>query len=165
MYRIPQENDQATYPLHFSPGGVMRYWCSFCMVALAWTLFSGGAGADTLDPQTIPKLLKALDGKDRKARLEAMRALGRFGSAAKEAVGPLAAIMRNDTDAAVAAQAAVSLAQIGLPAVPVLQEARLGADPLPVRIRAATALGVIGPDAKDAVKSLVTTLNDPSDQL
>jgi HEAT repeat protein len=97
--------------------------------------------------------------KDNPARVNALAALGRIGSGAKEAVPALADLVKGKDATAVRCQAAIALGQIGPDAkgaVPALAAAV--AEPAsqsgPLRFHAVEALGKIGPGAKDAVEAL-----------
>lgn len=106
----------------------------------------------------MPKLLKGLESPLKANRLKAMQALGDQGTAARDAIPALAKHLRHK-DKDLAGQAARSLAQVGPAAVPELLKALQ--DPAPeVRPRALWALGVLGPEAGQAVGPVGAFLKD-----
>jgi HEAT repeat protein len=109
------------------------------------------------DPQ-VARLLKQLYSAVKTERVAAMKALGNRGTAGKDAVPVLIErLCRYPADEA--DLAARVLAQIGAPSVPELVKAL--DDPSPaVHKRALWALGVIGPDAREAVQPVSNFLTD-----
>jgi HEAT repeat protein len=106
----------------------------------------------------VARLLKQLYSAVKTERVAAMKALGNRGTAGKDAVLILIdRLCRYPADEA--DLAARVLAQIGAPSVPELVKAL--DDPSPaVRKRALWALGVIGPDAREAIQAISDILTD-----
>lgn len=107
-------------------------------------------------PDAVPALVKAFP------RVEAIRAVGRYGEKAAEAVPPLVGLLKHES-AVVRWNAARSLGKLqltGKPAIPNLVAAMTDPDK-DVREHAAEALGDIGPAAAEAVPALVKVLDDP----
>jgi HEAT repeat protein len=118
-----------------------------------------------LDAKT-ERLLKSLDAPSKAERLAAMKELGNLGTPGRVAIPILIdRLRRTDKEHAdQAEQAARSLAQIGPPAVPEL--IRTLDDPSPaVRGRALWALGIMGPDAKEALGQASQFLQDSDPQM
>jgi len=105
--------------------------------------------ADDRQAERLQKLIAALDDSDRNAVLAAMKKLGTYGAAAKEAVPALGRRFRQ-TDKEIGGQAARTLAQIGQAAVPEVTAA-LQEGPPAIRARALLTLGTIGHEAGAAV--------------
>ncbi|HVS34845.1 MAG TPA: HEAT repeat domain-containing protein, partial [Gemmataceae bacterium] len=121
-----------------------------------WIVGDGPAGADD-----VPALVKALDGKDAPARIEAAEVLGMMGKTAAHAEPALLPLFR-DADPLVCVAAAKAAADIdpkNEAAIPLLVEA-LKADAAKVRRRAAESLGDLGPGARPAVAALVQAVKD-----
>jgi HEAT repeat protein len=111
--------------------------------------------------KTLLQWLKQLDAKDAKVRVQACQALGDFGRAGKDAVGPLAKLLK-DEKGDVRYAAADALRRIGPPAkdaVPALAKLLEDDDPS-LRAIAARALGGIGPLAKDTAQGLLKAVGD-----
>ena len=115
-------------------------------------------------PEGVKGLLWWLASARKDVRLKGAHYLGRFGTAAKSAVGTLDYTMRVDPDSAVANEAASALARIGKASAPYLAAA-LSNERATVRFRAAAALAVIGPEARAAVPELLKALRDDSRQV
>jgi HEAT repeat protein len=100
----------------------------------------------------LARLLKSLDAASKAERLAAMKELGNLGVAGKGAVSILLERLRwlDKDHVDQGEQATRTLAQIGRPAVAGLIEAVKDPEPL-VRARALWALGMIGPDALEAL--------------
>jgi len=64
------------------------------------------------DPAVVPALREALKDKDADVRCEAILALAKCGSGAKEAIEPLKAIGREDRDTKVRSYAAKALEKL-----------------------------------------------------
>jgi len=121
------------------------------MCGLAWA-------AESEQPRSAAtELAKALRDEDPNVRLDAAKALGRLGAAAREAVPALAQALQDD-DARVREEAAGTLARVGsphaVPAIPALIAILSDENPR-VRGMAALALGTMGAAAKEAVPALV----------
>jgi HEAT repeat protein len=108
----------------------------------------------------VPALIDALNDPDEVVRRNAPQALGEIGPYAKAAVP---ALIRGFKDKNVRTYADSALGKIGRSAVPALIEALKDEDPI-IRNNSATALGHIGPDAKDAVPALIRLFNDEQEQ-
>jgi HEAT repeat protein len=109
------------------------------------------------DPE-VARLLKQLFSAVKTERVAAMKALGNRGTAGKDAVPILVErLCRYAADEA--DLAARALAQIGASSVPELVKALADASPA-VRKRGLWALGVIGPDAREAVQPVSDFLTD-----
>lgn len=107
-------------------------------------------------PDAVPALVKAFP------RIEAIRAVARYGAKAADAVPALVGLLKHP-DPAVRWNAARALGKLEItakPAVPDLVAAMSDPD-AEVREHAAEALGDIGPPAADAVPALVKVLADP----
>jgi HEAT repeat protein len=127
----------------------------------------------------IPKAIDALidlthnGGCDHRGM--AADVLGDLGPAAAKAVPALVALLSDDENYGLGGdfhgngatwyfpgdRAALALAKIGAPGVPVLARALKKSDPLSRR-HAAEALGLIGPAARQAAPDLIAALNDPN---
>ena len=122
----------------------------FLLLSGLGLLFLGlGNNAKPADPD-MEELLKGLESPIKVKRLQAMKGLGMKGTAAKEAVAPLIDHMRRHKDQDLANQAAQALAQIGSPAVGELIKA-LEDPSAAVQIRALSALGILGPEARQGI--------------
>jgi HEAT repeat protein len=119
----------------------------------------GGGPAEL--PEGAAPLLWRLASAKRVERLQGAALLGRYGTAAKAAAPTLDYTMRADPDAAVANEAAASLARIGPAGVPYLTAALRHGSPT-VRQRAASALAAVGPEARAATAELLRALKDDS---
>jgi HEAT repeat protein len=107
-------------------------------------------------PEAVSALIKAFP------RVEAIRAVCRYGEKAAEAVPPLVGLLKN-SDPPVrwnAARALGKLQETAKSAIPDLVAA-MGDPDKDVREHAAEALGDIGPAAADSVPALVKVLADP----
>lgn len=101
--------------------------------------------------------------KDRDAfvRRFAAQSLGLIGpQAAKDAVPALSKAIKTDTHKEVIQASIEALGHMGSAAVPALRDAVKSSE-LTVQFQAAKALGQIGPDAKDAVKTLIDVFKNP----
>lgn len=154
------------------------------------TIALGNAG-----PDALPLLQSAVKSKDDEVRGDALWALGIMGSpahpaldAVRECLKDKSAPVRNtavfavrriaaepeavaaiapllaDRDPEVRESASQTLARFGEPAVSELR-AMLKVDALDVRKMAVTTIGLIGPEATDAVPDLVALLRDPQGEL
>jgi HEAT repeat protein len=113
----------------------------------------------------IEPLCQALDS--RQSRGEAALILGRLGSKAKSAVGPLTAAL-DDSSPDVRGEVLFALAEMGpdaKSAVPGIAKLLKEDSHESVRHSAAYTLGKIGPDAKAATAALLDTLDDDSESL
>src|SRR5205823_1156621 len=109
--------------------------------------------------ERVASLLKHLEDKRKPPRLEALRELGKLGTAGKDAVPLVGAFLRNTDAPEEVAQAAATLAQLGAGAVPELIRALTDARVEQAR-QAAMALARMGPAAKKAVPDLIAGLRD-----
>lgn len=116
------------------------------------------------DKELLAPHLESLNAKKKDTRLAAIKKIGAQGLAARAAAADLGKRMRDDPDAQVGGQAARALAQIGPAGVSELIEG-VRHKKIAVRNRALWALGLIGPDAKEAVGALAEALNDPAPDL
>jgi HEAT repeat protein len=108
---------------------------------------------------TVPRLVRCARSTHEPLRWSATTALGAIGSPL--ALSPLVDLLLFDESAEVRHAAAVSLSQLGPPAVPTLVQ--LLEDPEPeVRARAADALRRVGRKAASADRPLQTVLDDSS---
>jgi HEAT repeat protein len=106
----------------------------------------------------VARLLKQLHSAVKTERVAAMKALGNRGTAGKDAVPILIErLCRYPADEA--DLAARVLAQVGAPSVPELVKVLDDTSPA-ARKRALWALGVIGPDAREAVQPVSNFLTD-----
>jgi HEAT repeat protein len=112
--------------------------------------------------EAVPDLTLILEGKGKTASgpwlLQAARVLGKVGPSARTAVPALTACLK-DRHIELARQACLVLGGLGkdaAPAVPALIDILKNREP--ARDAAANALGMIGPAAKQAVPTLVATL-------
>jgi HEAT repeat protein len=141
------------------------------------SLSAEGKGKDTstgkwpteIAGKDLDKWIGEIKDADPAIRHAAVRTVVQFGPAAQKALLPLAArlLLRNETDAAVRADAAIAIRvllqpekKVSDPVINALAEA-LGDSQRTVRREAATALAQIGPEAKGAISKLVSTLQDP----
>lgn len=105
----------------------------------------------------------ALADAGQRARVENLvYAVGRIGDGSRAAVPLLLSVLYDGSDSLRAA-AAVALAGVGKSAARPLGVA-VRSGPMPVRLEAAHALRLLGPDGKDAVKDLVKAL-ESTDEL
>jgi HEAT repeat protein len=114
----------------------------------------------------VAELLKALEGKDAQAVIDAEDGLGDLGGGAAEAVSALAAKL-GDKNADVRWHACRSLGAIGAKsesAVPALTKALSDSDAR-VRMHAAHALGCVGKAAMPALEPLIATAFDKEPQV
>ncbi len=101
---------------------------------------------------------------EQRARVENLvYAIGRMGDASKDAVPALLSVLFDGSDS-LRASAAVALAGVGKRSARPLGGAVLSGRPEAVRLEAAHALRLLGPDGKDAVKDLVKAL-ESTDEL
>jgi HEAT repeat protein len=119
------------------------------------------AKAEPAPDAQLGKLLERLKSPLKAEQLAAIKEIGNRGTAGKAAVPPLAdQLCREGKEFADQAnQAARALGQIGWPAVPALLKA-LEHPSAAVRQRTLWALGVIGPDAPEAVQPVSAFLAD-----
>jgi HEAT repeat protein len=107
----------------------------------------------------LPTVKKGLKDKAFAVKLQAIRAAGAMGPAAKSAVPELLNIILDDDTGFLEAQVALALGKIGSAAVPSLCAA-LSNESAKVRRGSAFALGLIGPKAYEAVPDLTKALKD-----
>jgi HEAT repeat protein len=121
------------------------------------------AEAGTEAKPALDALAKALKDNDRFVRRFAAQALGKIGPDAKDAVPNLAAILKDGKEKKeVQEAAATALGLIGKPGVAALSGAVKDANlDVLARKAAANALAQIGPDARDALPTLVGVLQPP----
>jgi len=131
------------------------------LAGLAFAFCTLGEPGSCAEP-TVADLIKSLNNS-RHNRLVVMRELGNKGAAAKEAVPVLAGYLRLKDDGQ-ADQAARTLAQIGPAAVDELIKALETGKP-EIQRRALGALGVIGPEARQAVIAVAEFLTDKDAKL
>jgi CubicO group peptidase (beta-lactamase class C family) len=112
----------------------------------------------TASAADMSALIGALKDSDPLVRENAAIALGRLGSAARQAVDPLVKAL-GDEDLYVRGTAAVALGRIGAAAVPALVRA-LADENGEVRRSAAIALGRLGASARGAIPALIAGLAD-----
>jgi len=109
----------------------------------------------------LPDLTKALLDPESRVCIAAVEALGQIGPA--ERVIPILIAVLGDDDPGIGLAASEALARIGPEAIPALIEA-LKHDTLAqsaaIREGAAEALGLIGPEAREAVPALIQSLQD-----
>jgi HEAT repeat protein len=132
----------------------------------------------------VPNLIEALGDDNRLVRYRTIRALGKIGPDAEDAVPVLMEVATGAPDAAEAEDARKTLVNIGAPAVPALiavlrQQpalgsvlAQIGRPAVPAlrdtlqnpdadfRRASASVLGLMGPEADDAVANLMNRLGD-----
>jgi len=116
----------------------------------------------TPGPADVARLIGKLADPDRDVRRAAALDLGYIGSPARDAVPALVQMLRTDPIGSVREAAAGALVEIdpgGPDVVPTLIEA-LGVGWSGLSIAAADALGVVGPEARDAVPALVKMMLD-----
>jgi HEAT repeat protein len=112
-------------------------------------------------PDAVPALVKVFP------RVEAIRAVARYGTKGEEAVPPLIGLLKHP-DPEVrwnAARALGKLGPTGEPSIPALVAAMASDNDVLVREHAAEALGDIGPRAAVAVPDLVKALSDREAQV
>jgi HEAT repeat protein len=129
------------------------------LLTVAWY---GVAAGD--QPPGLAKWIEELRDPNVKARLKPAEALGTYGAAARDAIPGLMKLVRLETNYPPSHAATQALARIGRAAVPEL----VGALKHPlavVRFRAAWALGLIGPDAAQAMPALIKALGDGDRQV
>jgi HEAT repeat protein len=116
----------------------------------------------TIAQDAINSLLKQLDSKNAKQKVEALKRLAELGPQAAPATDRLVAVLlRFDDEERPLAVAA--LGKIGKPAIPALEKLLTHEDDL-MRHDAAWALGLIEPDAKASVPLLLKqVLHDADD--
>jgi HEAT repeat protein len=148
----------------------MRHLVAFSL-ALAFNVagpqFTFGAkkkkddSADVPKLEDIPKIIEQLKDKDAGVRTKAATAIGARGQLrardVKDAVAPLANMVRKDDDVAARRAAGSALAKMDPDPKLVLEsliEALKNDKDLQVRTSCATALGALGAEAKDAVSTL-----------
>jgi HEAT repeat protein len=134
-------------------------------VVLAVSLFLPAAGEAEPAAQGKPagQWVEMLRSPEAQTRRQAVLALGKMKSAAKEAVPALVEVLRNDKDVAVRRMAVRALGQVGpaaKEAVAVLIEAMQKDPDDIVQEEAIRALGGIGPEARAAIPALVKVLGD-----
>ncbi|HZT79995.1 MAG TPA: HEAT repeat domain-containing protein [Gemmataceae bacterium] len=113
-------------------------------------------GPDAVD--AVPALVAALRENDIGLRREVLAALGEIGPAAKDAAPALIALLA-EKNKELPRRAASALARIGPVCLPVLRAA-LKDDREAVRYWSACALGLMGPDAEEAVPDLLVRLKE-----
>lgn len=127
----------------------------------SWQLRSVGPDAKAV----LPQLIKALDDEDTQVFANAIVAIAEIGPGAKDAVSALMDLMDGRKGRGVRPRdreqalyrAAVALSRIGADARPDLLAALKG-DDTSLRRGAAKALGMSGPDAKEAIPVLIENL-------
>ena len=127
-------------------------WVFFCLV-LGLLLPGRVFAAPRKNP--IPQLLEALQHKDRRVRLRALRCLGNIGSPAKAAAKQVIEAL-DDKDMLVRVQAMRVLAQLGPALLPSLEEALKSAKKN-LKVGACEALALMGAEAAPAVEALIST--------
>lgn len=134
----------------------------------SWQLRTVGPDAKTV----LPQLIKALDDEDTQVFSNAIAAIAEIGPGAKDAIPALMGLMdgrkgrgfrSRDRDQALY-RAAFALSRIGVEAHSSLIGALKG-DDTSLRRGAAKALGMSGPDAKDAIPSLIENLGHDDESL
>jgi HEAT repeat protein len=99
--------------------------------------------------------------KDSFVRRFAAQSLGQLGKdVSSHAVPALAKVVKTDSHKEVVQAALEALGQMGAAGVPPLKEA-LKSNEISIQYQAAKAIGQIGPDAKDAVKTLIDVFKNP----
>ncbi len=116
---------------------------------------------ENMGPDTVPLLAALVQDPSGRARLLAVRVLGRLGPAAREAAPALGKMLRL-TDDPVSDEAGFALAAVGPEAVPTLR-ALLREPDARVIDRAAWVLSLLGPAAKEAVPDLTALLHHPAE--
>ena len=132
------------------------FWCACAVVSLV-----GGGILRAEEPQSIAKLVQALDSPDEAARLAAIDSLGQRGAAAKDAVPQLAKKL-TDSSPKIRGHAVWALQMIGPAAggaLPALIKVLEDRDPH-VRRMAETALPVVGGQSEAVVLALAKSLDD-----
>jgi len=110
--------------------------------------------------EAIPALEKAVRHHDTAVRKAAAETLGVIGPDASCAIPTFVKVIDDKrADEQLRVVCAEALGRIGVEAVPALEKAVRQQDP-GVRKAAATALGVIGPDASSAIPTLVSVFDD-----
>jgi HEAT repeat protein len=109
----------------------------------------------------VSRLIDALADPDADVRWKAAAALEALGTSASEAIGPLLKVLKSDPESRPRGNAAAALAKIsnGSTVVRTLVEVLSDGDNN-VATAAVTALGEIGPPAREAVPSLLTAYRD-----
>ncbi|HVS38416.1 MAG TPA: HEAT repeat domain-containing protein [Gemmataceae bacterium] len=138
-------------------------------IALGLIVCATCVTADDKEPVYRNKPLSAwieqLADRSATARQEAAEAIGKIGTAAKPAIGPLVAVLA-DSDDTVRDAATQALAAFGKDAVPSLLAALKHSDAdADMREAAIRALGAIGPDAKAAAPALRDALTDKEQRI
>ena len=137
------------------PTGRQALLLLFCLV-FSLLLPSHVLAAPRKNP--IPQLLEALQHKDRRVRLRALRCLGNMGSPAKAAAKQVIAAL-DDKDMLVRVQAVRVLTQLGPGLLPSLQEALKSAQ-INVKVGACEALALMGAEAAPAVEALISSAGE-----
>lgn len=136
----------------------------FRSAIIAVVLVAAAGYADSKDEQ-VAQHIKNLRADDAKARKNAADGIGKIAqvkaSAAKPALLPLIEALE-DSDPKVRAAAAAALSKLDEPkdAVPALIRVFKDDKEMPVRIAAATGLGLIGEPAREAVPTLRAAMKD-----
>ena len=112
----------------------------------------------TTADESLPELLASIHHAFPAMRLRAIRAIGKLGSSARDALTALSKSL-DDNDAKVREAAAQSIGQIGPDALPLLAQMLKHPDKY-VRRNAVWALGKLGPLAKDVANDLCAVLRD-----
>jgi HEAT repeat protein len=128
------------------------------------------AAADALvrrGAAAVPALVRRLGRPDAPDRVVAVRALGRIGPPARDAMPALRECARDDPAPFVRPQAALALALIGRGDPQAVAELvrLLGSAEEPDRVGAAFACRMLGADAKHAIPALVGALADPEPEV
>lgn len=115
--------------------------------------------------EAVPVVAALLESGNEPTRKAAVRGLGRMGSAAVPAALQLAGVLQSERDAETRVDAAEALGRIGpkcaKAAVPALAKAAKEDKWPKVRSTSLTALGEMGPEAKEAIPVLREALKDP----
>lgn len=135
----------------------MRKFVLACLGVTALGL--GPLAAAPADPSSVPDLVKGLADENKAVRLKSARELGDLGAAARTAAPALYAALKEDREPEVRSQCGKALAQIGPHALPFLLQGLDDKDRV-VRSWSVRAVGLIGPEAKEAVGPLTKALKD-----
>jgi HEAT repeat protein len=117
--------------------------------------------------EAVPSLIEMTRNPDAAVRRQAVRALGKIGVRALDALPQLMALTTGDPEPGVREQSAEAIGEIGSPAaagIPALVKA-LGDSGARVRRDAVRSLGQMGPAAKGALQEVLALANDPDDDV
>jgi HEAT repeat protein len=133
-------------------------------IRLAAALALGNIGPEA--KTALPDLVSSLADSSQRVREAALEALGKIDAnwASSHKIQPsIVWLVKRLGESEEAGQVAVeAFAVIGSPCVPALIDALESSDKRTVRQRAATALGLIGPGAREAIPALVGAANSDS---